>query len=70
MREEKPSPVRWTKSSRCGASNTCVAVARLSSHQTVGIRDDADPSAPLFLTPGEWRDLARRVRAGEYDLDS
>lgn len=39
----------WRKSSRCGASNTCVAVAVTA--ERLLIRDDADPAGPVLAVP-------------------
>lgn len=39
----------WRKSSRCGASNTCVALAAMPG--VLLIRDDADPAGPVLTVP-------------------
>ncbi|MFC0040311.1 DUF397 domain-containing protein [Actinomadura rayongensis] len=69
MREEQPSPVRWLTSSRCGASHTCVAVARLFPIPGVGVRDTAETetATALFLTPNTWNTFLTSVRNGDYD---
>ena len=53
----------WRKSTRCGASNTCVEAARTG--RRVLVRDSADPHSPaLALTPAAWRGLLATIKEG------
>jgi Domain of unknown function (DUF397) len=54
----------WRKSSYSGGNGgNCVEVAMLAG--AVAVRDSKNPAGPaLVLTPGQWRDLTARIRAG------
>ncbi|MFB4305755.1 DUF397 domain-containing protein [Actinomadura sp. GTD37] len=59
-------PAQWRRSTRCGASNGCVEVARLDGG-TISVRDTEDTGAALVFGPAEWRRFTERARDGRYD---
>ncbi|MFI0405258.1 DUF397 domain-containing protein [Actinomadura sp. 3N508] len=59
-------PARWRRSTRCGASNACVEIARLDEG-AISVRDTADAGPRLAFDLGEWREFVRRVRDGRFD---
>lgn len=57
----------WRKSSHSNGATQCVEVASLGTRLT--IRDSRDPDGPvLLLTARQMRDLARRMKAGQFSL--
>ncbi|MFE9107194.1 DUF397 domain-containing protein [Actinomadura geliboluensis] len=60
-------PAQWRRSTRCGASNGCVEVARLDG-EAISVRDTEDTVTILRFGPGEWRRFTEDVRGGCYDL--
>lgn len=59
-------PGQWRRSTRCGASNGCVEVARLGDGE-VSVRDTEDVSARLAFGAAEWRAFTRAAKAGRFD---
>lgn len=59
-------PAQWRKSTRCGASNGCVEVARLDE-SAISVRDTEDTSARLAFGLGEWRAFTEDVKEGRFD---
>jgi len=59
-------PDQWRRSTRCGASNGCVEVARRGDG-AISVRDTEDTAATLAFGPGEWRRFTEHVRDGRYD---
>jgi hypothetical protein len=59
-------PARWRKSTRCGASNGCVEVARLG-RDAISVRDTEDTATILAFGPGEWRRFTDDVKGGRFD---
>ncbi|GAA1853136.1 DUF397 domain-containing protein [Actinomadura bangladeshensis] len=59
-------PGQWRRSTRCGASNGCVEVARLDG-DAVSVRDTEDVSARLAFDLAEWRAFTRAAKAGRFD---
>lgn len=60
--------ISWRKSSHSGGGGSggqdCVEVARIGGG--IGVRDSKDPDGGrLHLTAARWRELTRRIRAGE-----
>jgi hypothetical protein len=61
-----PSP-RWRKSTRCGASTTCVEVAG-HDDGIVSVRDGAADDPCLEFAAREWRRFVAAARRGAFDL--
>ncbi|SFP77951.1 DUF397 domain-containing protein [Actinomadura madurae] len=59
-------PARWRKSTRCGASNGCVEVARLDA-DAISVRDTEDAVTILAFGAGEWRRFTDEVKRGRFD---
>jgi Domain of unknown function (DUF397) len=54
---------KWRKSTYSNAQANCVEVA--GQPGTVAVRDTKDPHGPtLAFSPRDWRQFARRVKAG------
>lgn len=51
----------WRKSTRCGASNTCVEVA--DARRAVLVRDSTDPDGPrIALDREQWAGLVAVIK--------
>lgn len=62
------SSAAWRKSSRSGAVNNCVEVAR-NLPQGVAVRDSKRPAGPaLMVSRPAWHAFTAKVRAGEFDV--
>ncbi|TDD94973.1 DUF397 domain-containing protein [Actinomadura rubrisoli] len=63
-------PARWRRSTRCGASNGCVEIARIDG-EVISVRDShgANEGAAYRLEfgPGEWRAFTDEVKGGRHD---
>ncbi|HWB34901.1 MAG TPA: DUF397 domain-containing protein [Rugosimonospora sp.] len=59
-------PDQWRRSTRCGASNGCVEVARFAGGD-ISVRDTEDASARLDFGPAEWRAFTEAAKAGRFD---
>ena len=59
-------PDQWRRSTRCGASNGCVEVARRDDG-AISVRDTEDTATILAFDPREWRGFTEHVRDGRYD---
>lgn len=59
-------PARWRRSTRCGASNACVEVARIDD-EAIYVRDAEDTGTRLAFGLDEWRGFTDRVREGRFD---
>jgi len=63
-------PARWRRSTRCGASNACVEIARLDGG-VISVRDshNAGEGAGNRLVFGalEWRWFTDDVKGGRFD---
>lgn len=59
-------PARWRKSTRCGASNACVEVARIGA-DAISVRDAEDTATILAFGTAEWRRFAEDVKRGRFD---
>jgi hypothetical protein len=58
----------WRKSSRSGAVNNCVEVAR-NLPQGVAVRDSKRPAGPaLVVTRAAWHTFTDGVKAGDFDV--
>ncbi|MFA1549110.1 DUF397 domain-containing protein [Actinomadura chokoriensis] len=59
-------PAQWRRSTRCGASNGCVEVARLDD-EAISVRDTEDVSARLAFGLAEWRAFTEAAKGGRFD---
>ena len=63
---QETAPARWRTSTRCGASNGCVEVARLSG-AAISVRATEDPLTRLAFTPSEWLRFIEDAKDGRFD---
>jgi hypothetical protein len=66
MSFQETPPARWRKSSRCGASNGCVEVARLG-RDAISVRDTEETATILAFDLDEWRGFTDGVKNGRFD---
>ncbi|HEY8481631.1 MAG TPA: DUF397 domain-containing protein [Spirillospora sp.] len=60
------TPHGWRRSTRCGASNGCVEVARRGDG-AICVRDTENTAACLAFGAVEWRAFTDRVKEGLFD---
>ena len=64
MGQHQGATAHWRSSRRCGASGTCVEVARLDGG-AIGVRDGVlGASGPVLrFSPDEWRAFATAIKS-------